>query len=72
MGKGDDAEAAGSFAEAINSAPTDPTNYRYLAAALRKLGREKEALEAWQIAEMWQAKHNGGGQAGIPSARGKA
>lgn len=48
--------AAECFAEAIGVAPTDPDNYRYLAAALRGLGREEEALEAWQLANHWAAQ----------------
>ncbi len=49
-------QAAQWFAEAIESNPTDPTNYRYLAAALKELGREQEALEAWQLANHWASQ----------------
>ncbi len=43
--------AARCFAKATDAAPRDPSNYRYLAAALKALGREKEAVEAWLLAE---------------------
>ncbi len=56
MGKGDLPDAAETFADAIQLAPEDPSNYRYLAAALKKMGREEEALEAWQLATQWQAR----------------
>ncbi|MCL4370453.1 MAG: glycosyltransferase [Chloroflexi bacterium] len=56
MGKADLLSAAESFADAIQLAPEDPANYRYLAAALRKMGREQEALEAWQLATQWQSR----------------
>jgi len=42
-------EAAACFAEAVELAPSNPDNYRYLAVALRGLGREQEALEAWRL-----------------------
>ena len=40
-------EAADCFTEAINEAPADPDNHKYLAVALKKLGREEEAMRAW-------------------------
>ncbi len=44
-------EAAGRFAELIELAPEDQTGYRYLAVALRKMGREEEAVEVWRAAK---------------------
>ncbi|MHB0869709.1 MAG: glycosyltransferase family 2 protein [Chloroflexota bacterium] len=46
--------AAQCFAQAVEAAPTDPDGYRYLAAALKALGRDDEAIEAWKLANHWQ------------------
>jgi tetratricopeptide (TPR) repeat protein len=46
--------AAECFGEAIEAAPTNPQGYRYLAAALQKLGAAEQAAEAWQLANHWQ------------------
>ncbi len=48
-------QAAECFGKSIERAPSNPDNYRYLAVALRGLGREKEALEAWELASRCQA-----------------
>ncbi len=69
LSQGRDQEAADCFARAINEMPTDPDNYKYLAVALRKIGREKEAMEAWQLAQHWKARASAGGAptAAIPA-----
>ncbi|MHB1159389.1 MAG: tetratricopeptide repeat-containing glycosyltransferase family 2 protein [Chloroflexota bacterium] len=54
--QGEPMKAAERFAEAIQKAPTNPDNYRYLALALRNAGLEEEALEAWRLAEHWKAQ----------------
>ena len=59
LGQGRNLEAAECFAQAIESSPSEPDNYRYLAAALQKLGRGDEALDAWRLAEHWQARRSG-------------
>jgi tetratricopeptide (TPR) repeat protein len=50
----DPMKAAESFADAIQENPSDPDGYRYLAAALQKMGREEEALQAWEIGLSFQ------------------
>jgi len=47
-------KAAECFADAVQANPTDPDGYRYLAAALKKMGREEEALQAWEIGMAYQ------------------
>jgi len=56
LGKREFLAAAECFAEAIQESPTDPENYRYLAACLKGLGRDGEAIEAWKLALHWQAQ----------------
>lgn len=56
LGQGREMEAAELFASAIQEAPSDPDNYRYLAVALQKLGREAEAQEAWRLGLIWQQR----------------
>jgi tetratricopeptide (TPR) repeat protein len=56
LGKRQFLAAAECFAEAIQESPTDPENYRYLAACLKGLGRDGEAIEAWKLALHWQAQ----------------
>jgi glycosyltransferase involved in cell wall biosynthesis/Tfp pilus assembly protein PilF len=55
LSKGEHLSAAELFAEAIEAAPDDPDNYRYLAVALQRLGHTEEAAKAWALAEHWQA-----------------
>lgn len=47
-------EAAECFGEAIESDPSNPDNYKYLAVTLKKLGHEKEAQEAWRLSIQFQ------------------
>jgi len=54
LNQGKAMEAAELFAEAVQESPHNPDNYRYLAVALQKLGREEEALEAWRLGLVWQ------------------
>jgi tetratricopeptide (TPR) repeat protein len=54
--RGDYLAAAETFADALEAAPADPDLYRYLSTALRKLGRDAEAAEAWQLALFWQPR----------------
>ncbi len=56
LGRRDFVDAAQCFAGAIDAAPKDPVNYRYLAAALKALGREREAIEAWLLADHWEGR----------------
>ena len=56
LSRGEHARAADCFADAIDADPFCAANYRFLAAALRGMGREQESLEAWQLAARFQSR----------------
>ncbi len=56
MVEGRHLEAAELFAGSIQIAPANPDNYRYLAVALKAMGREDEAMEAWRLADQRQTR----------------
>ncbi|MCL4370451.1 MAG: glycosyltransferase [Chloroflexi bacterium] len=52
LAEGRHLQAAELFAGIIQLTPANPDNYRYLAVALRAMGKEDEALKAWQLADL--------------------
>jgi Flp pilus assembly protein TadD len=49
--RGEHQRAAELFARAIEVAPADSDNYRYLAVAMHNLGLQDQAREAWRQAQ---------------------
>ncbi len=63
LAQGENLKAAEFFAAAVQRDPTVADNYRYLAVALRNLGQEQQALEAWKLGELWKSRAANGSTA---------
>ena len=54
LARGEHVKAVEILQEALQQPSADPQLYKYLAVALRALGREEEALEAWKLGTQCQ------------------